>query len=67
MDFASLSEFQRNKLACSLATMLLHDAEMELSSDNLKEVVSKSGLQVPDYWFQIFESNLKQIEVKDYL
>jgi len=42
------------ELACTYAALILHDAEQEITSENLKSLVSAAGCEVSDIWYNVF-------------
>merc|ERR1711934_805728 len=42
------------ELACTYAALILHDAEQEITSENLKSLVSAAGVEVSDIWYNVF-------------
>ncbi|ETV99294.1 hypothetical protein H310_08026 [Aphanomyces invadans] len=49
MSIADFTPAQTQDLATSLAVLLLHDLEVEVSADNLNEALSAAGVTVPAY------------------
>ncbi len=60
--FDQLPEQTRDQMACVFATLLLHDDGLELSEQNVKNVLSAAGLKVAPYWPTLF---LKALQGRD--
>jgi len=43
-----------SELACTYATLILHDAEQEITADSIKAIVNAAGVEVSDIWFNLF-------------
>merc|ERR1711934_335491 len=54
LPFNSLDETQRSQMACTFASLLLHDEGIELNNGNLKKVIDAAGVKVAPYWPMLF-------------
>merc|ERR1711976_853907 len=65
--FNEMSELERNQLACNLAALILHDEKVDMTSENLSNVLEKSGLKVPNYWPLLMSKALEGQNFEDLL
>merc|ERR1712170_93213 len=65
--FNEMSELERNQLACNLAALILHDEKIDMTSENLSNVLQKSGLNVPNYWPLLMSKALEGQNFEDLL
>merc|ERR1719309_758923 len=63
----SLSDVERSELQVTLATFILHDAETEISADNINKIVEASGGEIEAHWASTFASLLKDRDVQELL
>merc|ERR1719342_1732772 len=49
-----LSKEQTDELACTYATMILRDDEIEITAENINKVIKSAGLSVEAYWPSLF-------------
>jgi len=65
MSFADLSQADKNALACTYASLILHDGNAALSAANIQTLIKTAGLNVPDYYPKLWEKGLKIRSVDD--
>eukprot|EP00887_Chlorella_sp_A99_P003285 scaffold9.g3285.t1 len=57
----------KSELACVYAALILHDAEAELSADNINAVVKAAGIEVEPYWPGLFAKLLEKKGIEDFI
>jgi large subunit ribosomal protein LP1 len=68
MSFADLTSSQKDEFAASLAVLALHDAQVEISADNLSATFSAAGVKVAAYVPQLFADLLgRGLDVEKFL
>jgi len=60
MSLANLSQSKREELIVSLAALLLADCKLNISEENLNNVISTSGNSVPPYLPALFANFLSK-------
>eukprot|EP01090_Pellita_catalonica_P003238 TRINITY_DN1289_c0_g2_i1.p1 TRINITY_DN1289_c0_g2~~TRINITY_DN1289_c0_g2_i1.p1 ORF type:complete len:132 (-),score=56.81 TRINITY_DN1289_c0_g2_i1:257-652(-) len=60
-----LTKAEKDALACSYASLILYDDNLDVSADNIKKVTAAAGLSVPDYYFALWEKGLAIRSVDD--
>ena len=48
-----------------MATLLLHDCQMEVNKENYEKVLKAAGVTVPAYWFDLMSNALQGRNVGD--
>ena len=56
--FNEMSDVQKQQTALNLATLLLHDCQMEVNKENYEKVLKAAGVNVPSYWFDLMSNAL---------
>ena len=64
---SALSKSQHDELACTYASLLLHDGELEITEEKLNKVITASGNSVEGYWPGLFAKALKGKNIADLL
>ena len=64
---SALSKQEHDELACTYAALLLHDGDLEISEEKLKQVLTASNNSVEGYWPGLFAKALKGRNVADLL
>merc|ERR1711953_1369108 len=67
LPFNSLDETQRSQMACTFASLLLHDEGIELNNGNLKKVIDAAGVKVAPYWPMLFAQALQGKDLGSFL
>jgi large subunit ribosomal protein LP1 len=67
MAFAGLSDVEKEDQAVSLACLILHDAGLEVSADNINAIVAAAGIKVAPYWGSLFAKFLAGRKIDDML
>ena len=67
MSIAELEGAQKDELAVSLATLLLHDSGVEVSAENLDAALKAAGVEVAPYWASLFASLVAKVPDVDAL
>jgi len=49
-----LSPEQRDELACTYASLILRDDEIEITAENIQKLVKQAGISVEAYWPSLF-------------
>ena len=64
---SALSKSQHDELACTYASLLLHDGELEITEEKLNKVITASGNSVEGYWPGLFAKALKGKNIAELL
>jgi len=67
VEVSALSKAQHDELACTYASLLLHDGELEITEEKLNKVITASGNSVEGYWPGLFAKALKGKNIADLL
>merc|ERR1712151_1402608 len=67
LPFNSLDETQRSRMACTFASLMLHDEGIELNNTNLKKVIDAAGVTVAPYWPMLFAQALSGKDLGSFL
>ena len=57
----------KDEMVTTYAALILHDAEKEVTPENINTLVAASGNSVEPYWPTLFAKLLKTFEMKDLL
>ena len=57
----------KDEMVTTYAALILHDAEKEVTPENINTLVAPSGNSVEPYWPTLFAKLLKTFEMKDLL
>ncbi|KNC46063.1 uncharacterized protein AMSG_00181 [Thecamonas trahens ATCC 50062] len=52
-----------NELACTYATLILHDSGMEITGDNIQSVLDAAGVAVQPFWPNLFAKHVASLNV----
>jgi large subunit ribosomal protein LP1 len=63
----SISKAEHDELCCVYAALLLHDDNVEITTDKLNKVISASGNTVESYYPEFFEKYFKSVNLKTLL
>ena len=66
-DFTTLEANERDQLACTLASLLLHDEGRDTTADELNLVLKAANVTVAPYWTMLLGKALDGKNVGDYL
>merc|ERR1711988_291367 len=66
-NFATLDDTQRSQMACTFATLMLHDDRTEVSSASIQKVVDAAGVKVQPYWPMLFAQALSGKDIGSFL
>ncbi len=64
---AQLSLQERDELLCTYAALILHDEKLEISAENISNVLNAAGAKVEAYWPSLFARALATAKVSDLL
>lgn len=53
--------------ALSYASLILADADMDISRDNLSKLLSKANIEIETIWMDLFAKGLENKNLKDFL
>ena len=67
MPFETMSETAKEDFVVSLATLILHDAGLELSADNINALAKASGNTVKPFWGSLYAKLLAGRSMTDLL
>ena len=59
--------FEKEELACTYACLMLHDAELAISAENIETVAKAAGVKVQPFWAAIFARTLEKAKLDDML
>jgi len=59
--------FEKEELACSYACLMLHDAELEITADNINAVAKAAGVKLQPFWAAVFARSLEKAKLGDLL
>jgi len=59
--------FEKEELACTYACLMLHDAELEISADNINAVAKAAGVKLQPFWAAVFSRCLEKAKLDDML
>ena len=63
MNSGNLSKREFDKLACTYATLLLHDADCPITAVQIQKLLKASNIQVDPYWPILFTKTLKSVNM----
>lgn len=63
----NLDKATKDQMACVFATLLLHDAEQEVSEAAITKVVAAAGLTVEPYWPGLFLGAIGDQDISSFL
>ena len=66
-DFTQLEANERDQLACTLASLLLHDEGRDSTAEELNKVLKAANVTVAPYWTMLLGKALEGKNVGDYL
>ena len=66
-DLSQMSANERDQLACTLATLLLHDEGRDVTATELTNVLKAANVTVAPYWPMLLGKALEGKSVGDYL
>ena len=66
-DLTQLSANDKDQLACTLATLLLHDNGSDVNADSISNVLKAANVNVAPYWPMLLGKALDGKSVGDYL
>ena len=61
-----LSAAERSQLACTYATLILHDEKIDIKADKIAKLVSAAGVNVEAYWPKLIAKALEGRSVADF-
>ena len=61
-----LSPAERAQLACTYATLILHDEKIDIKADKIAKLVSAAGVNVEAYWPKLIAKALEGRSVADF-
>lgn len=64
--FSELSDVERSQTAVNLAILVLHDAKVEITAENINKVLKACGVKVESYWADIFCEALKGQNIESF-
>ncbi|BAM80025.1 60S acidic ribosomal protein P1 [Cyanidioschyzon merolae strain 10D] len=59
-----MDSLETTQLALAYAALLLHDAEAEVSADNLKAVITAAGMDLENFWYGMFARAMKGADLE---
>ena len=66
-DLTKLDQCTKDRMACTLAVLLLHDNKSEINSESLSKVLKKANVVVAPYWPKLMAKALEGQNVEEYL
>lgn len=61
-----LSPAEKSQLACTYATLILHDEKIDIKADKIAKLVSAAGVNVEAYWPKLIAGALQGKNVSDF-
>ena len=61
-----LSPAERSHLACTYATLILHDESSDINADKIAKLVSAAGVNVEAYWPKLIAKALQGRSVSEF-
>ena len=65
--FEGMSTIEKEELIISLATLTLADAKVDITKENLDNLVKASGNSIAAYWSAVFAANCNGKDILDIL
>eukprot|EP00310_Coccolithus_braarudii_P025507 CAMPEP_0183350634 /NCGR_PEP_ID=MMETSP0164_2-20130417/20695_1 /TAXON_ID=221442 /ORGANISM="Coccolithus pelagicus ssp braarudi, Strain PLY182g" /LENGTH=116 /DNA_ID=CAMNT_0025522605 /DNA_START=55 /DNA_END=405 /DNA_ORIENTATION=- len=67
MPFTTADDNEKNELATTYAALVLNDAEVDITEENINKVLKAANVQVEPYWPKLFATLLKDRDVGELL
>jgi len=64
--FSEMSDIEKSQTAVNLAILVLYDAKLDITSDNINKVLKACGVKVESYWADIFCDALKGHNIENF-
>lgn len=61
-----MSDIEKSQTAVNLAILVLYDAKLDITSDNINKVLKACGVKVESYWADIFCDALKGQNIESF-
>jgi large subunit ribosomal protein LP1 len=61
-----LSPAEKSQLACTYATLILHDENSDINADKIAKLVAAAGVSVEAYWPKLISKALQGRSVSDF-
>ena len=65
LKLEGISKEAHDEACCTYAALLLSDAELEITGENIQKLVEASGNEVEAYWPGLFVGLLKKVDVAE--
>ena len=60
-----ISEKDKAILACSYALLILHDDKVDVTSEKIQKLLTKSNIKIEGYWAKLFAENMAGMNIDD--
>ncbi|EKX47943.1 hypothetical protein GUITHDRAFT_196205 [Guillardia theta CCMP2712] len=60
-----MAALDENMLACTYATLILHDDGLPITADNVAKLTEEAGLEVPGFWPKLFVSAIADSNINE--
>jgi len=67
VPLSELSGPEKDELVCTYAALILHDAEAEISAENMTTLIKAAGCSVDAYWPTLYSKMLGGKDIGDML
>ncbi len=64
--FSEMSQIEKSQTAVNLAILVLYDAKLDITSENINKVLKACGVSVESYWADIFCDALKGQNIENF-
>ena len=58
---------EKEELACTYACLMLHDAEVAITADNINAVAKAAGVELKPFWAAVFARTLEKADLAEML
>lgn len=65
-QFSEMSEIEKSQTAVNLAILVLYDAKMEITAENINKILKAFNLKVESYWADIYAEALKGQNIESF-
>jgi len=66
VEVSKLSQQEIAQLACTYASLILHDDGQDITAEKIKALVQAAGIKVEGYWFKIFAKAISGTNISNF-
>ena len=66
VEISTIGKPEHDELCCTYASLLLKDAEQEVTEESLKKIIDASGNKVDAMWTKLFAKALKGTDLSNF-